>query len=596
MPNRKKSRLGEILIFAGVITEEQLQQALAVQKRSRRRLGEVLVSLQLVTEQDIVEALSKQLRIPTVDLGQVTPSPEALASVPVDIARRHQMLPLAKTQEEITLAMSNPLDVVALDYVRARTGCMVAARVASRSEILRGITHFYMPPEEPESSEESRGGVELDRVRFEDADQDQMDPEALARVSEQGPVVETVNSIIWQAVQARATDIHLEPCKDMVRVRVRVDGVLRELRVIPRALQLAVVSRIKIMAEMDITEKRRPQDGRIPAEFEGRQLDLRVATLPTLYGEAVNIRILDRAGRLIQLDELGYAAEIEQKFRRVIAKSNGIVLVTGPTGSGKTTTLYALLSAMADETRKIVTVEDPIEYELPKVIQSQINPKAGISFAGQLRAILRHDPDIILVGEVRDQETGDMAMRAALTGHLVFSTLHTNDAPSALTRLVDIGIERYIIGACVLAVAAQRLVRRICPRCAEPYEPNEEVLYWTGLLEAARAGQQFMRGTGCSFCANSGYRNRVAVCEFLEVTEAIRAALISGDRRGVLHRFKVAGMKPLREDGIDKVLAGVTTPDELVRAGIVLRGAESEYADEIAAARDRVPAAAAAEA
>jgi len=576
----RKHRLGEILVSAGLINAEQLQQALAVQKRSRRRLGEVLVSMQVVSEQDIVEALSAQLGIPTVDLDDVNPEPEALALVPVDIARRHHILPLAKTQERIVLAMSNPLDVVALDYVRARTGCMVEAQVASRSEILRRITQYYMPPEEPAAHAEPSGTIELDRVRVEELDES-MDHEALTRVSEQGPVMETVNAVIRHAVQARATDIHVEPCKDVVRVRVRVDGVLREVRTIPRALQLAVISRIKIMADMDITEKRRPQDGRIAAEFDGGQLDLRVATLPTLYGEAVNLRILDRAGRMIQLDELGYSAEIEQKFRRVIAKSNGIVLITGPTGSGKTTTLYALLSAMADETRKIVTVEDPIEYELSGVTQSQINPKAGISFAGQLRAILRHDPDVILVGEVRDQETADIAMRAALTGHLVFSTLHTNDAPSALTRLVDVGVERYIIGACVLAVAAQRLVRRVCPRCAEPYQPSEEVLYWTGLRETADAGQEFVRGAGCHFCAHSGYRGRVAVCEFIEVTEAIRAGLISGDRRGSLHRFKAAGMRPLREDGIDKVLAGVTTPDELVRAGIVLRGAESEYAEEM---------------
>jgi type IV pilus assembly protein PilB len=260
----------------------------------------------------------------------------------------------------------------------------------------------------------------------------------------------------------------------------------------------------------------------------------------------------------------------------VIAKSNGVVLITGPTGSGKTTTLYALLSALADETRKVVTVEDPIEYELPGVLQSQINAKAGVTFGMQLRAILRHDPDVILVGEIRDQETADIAMRAALTGHLVFSTLHTNDAPSALTRLVDIGVERYIIGASVLAAAAQRLVRRICPRCTEPYQPSEDVLQWTGLVEAARAGHEFVRGTGCHFCSNSGYRERVAVCEFLEVTDAIRNNLAGGDRRGALGRFKSAGMRDMREDGIDKVLAGVTTPDELVRAGIVFRGSESE--------------------
>lgn len=580
MSPSKRNRLGEILISARLITSEQLQEALAVQKRSRRRLGEVLVSLHLIGEQDIVEALATQLGIPMVDLNEANPEPEALALVPVDIARRHQILPLAKTQERVVLAMSNPLDVVALDYVRARTGCMVEPRVAARSEIVRSITHYYMPPEEPAAHPESGGTVELDRVQVEEIDE-AMDHEALTRVSEQGPVMEIVNSIIRHAVQARATDIHVEPWRDVVRVRVRVDGVLREIRTIPRALQLAVISRIKIMADMDITEKRRPQDGRIAAEFDGRQLDLRVATLPTLYGEAVNLRILDRAGRLIQLDELGYSAEIEQKFRRVIAKSNGIVLITGPTGSGKTTTLYALLSAMADETRKIVTVEDPIEYELPGITQSQINPKAGISFAGQLRAILRHDPDVILVGEIRDHETADIAMRASLTGHLVFSTLHTNDAPSALTRLVEIGVERYIIGACVLAVAAQRLVRRVCPRCAEPYQPSEEVLYWTGLQEAANAGHEFVHGTDCHFCAHTGYRERVAVCEFIEVTEAIRAALISGDRRGSLHRFKAAGMRPLREDGIDKVLAGVTTPDELVRAGIVLRGAESEYDEEM---------------
>jgi type II secretory ATPase GspE/PulE/Tfp pilus assembly ATPase PilB-like protein len=562
-------RLGEILVSTGVITPDQLEHALSVRKRSHKRLGEILVSLGLVSEQDIVEALSSQLGIPSVDLSKARPSPEVLALMPADFARRHCVLPLEKLCDRVVLAMANPLDVLALDYVRARTGFQVEPRVASRSEAMRAISHYYVSSDEALTDAREQG-LDLERLHLDEVSLDSADASAVEKITDQGAVVEVVNTLVLQAINSRATDLHLEPMLSGVRVRLRIDGVMREARTLPRSAQLPMISRIKIMAGMDITERRLPQDGRIKAEFDGRALDLRVATLPTLYGESVNIRILQRSGTLITLDDLGFLPDTQEQFRTALRHSHGIILLTGPTGSGKTTTLYALLRAINDGERKIITVEDPIEYELDGVSQSQINPRAGVTFAAQLRAILRHDPDVILVGEIRDLETAEIAMRAALTGHLVFSTLHTNDAASALTRLVDMGVQPYIVAASMIAAAAQRLARQNCPRCAEPYEPSLEILTWVSLDGEEARDHTFLKGKGCSFCGGLGYRGRLAVCEFLEVTEPMRAAITKA-RGGDPALLRQQGMRTLLDDGLEKVKMGLTTPEELVRAGVVAR-------------------------
>jgi type IV pilus assembly protein PilB len=521
----------------------------------------------LVSEQDIVEALSSQLGIPSVDLNQVHPSPEVLDLVPADFVRRHCVLPLEKLSDRVVVAMGNPLDVIALDYMRARTGLPVEPRVASRNETMRAIAHYYAFSEESEPTIRE-AGLDLEHLHLDEPSVEEADAGTLERLSRQGTVVELVNTLVLEAINSRATDVHLEPAPSGVRARFRIDGVLREARTLPPSVQLSVISRIKIMAGMDITEKRLPQDGRIRAEFEGRALDLRVATLPTLYGESVNIRILQSSGILVTLDDLGFLPDTQKQFRNVLHRSHGIMLITGPTGSGKTTTLYALLRELDDGERKIITVEDPIEYELVDMSQSQINLRAGVTFARQLRSILRHDPDVILVGEIRDLETAEIAMRAALTGHLVFSTLHTNDAPSALARLVDMGVEPYIVAASMIASAAQRLVRRTCPRCPAPYEPSAEVLTWVGLDGEAAPNHVFVKGKGCSFCGGVGYRGRLAVCEFLEITQPMRIA-IGKTRGGDPSALRQEGMRTLLDDGLQKVMMGLTTPEELLRAGIV---------------------------
>jgi len=564
-----RQRLGSVLVAAGVITEEQLEAALAAQRTRRRRLGRVLVELGMATEDQIVAALASQLNVPRVHLADLAPDPQVLAIVPEAQARRHLLLPLRKDAGRLLVAMNNPVDIIAIDYVQARAGCPVEACIATETEILRAIEAAYVEGY-VEWSFSDQIEQALKDYRGPTAFEGAADVAILEAASREGPIVEVVNAMVIEAVRARATDIHIEPGRQDVRIRYRVDGLLRTVKKLPRVVIAATISRVKIMADMDITEKRVPQDGRIVLMVKGQEMNIRVSTMPTQYGEGAVLRILPRSGKAPKLAELGFSPEVQARLEVLLSHPYGILLATGPTGSGKTTTLYAALSYLSSESGKVITVEDPIEYELDGISQTQVNPRIGVTFASQLRTILRQDPDIIFVGEMRDSETAEMALRAALTGHLVLSTLHTNDAPRAITRLIDMGIPPFMVGATVLGVTAQRLVRKVCQGCKQTYTPDAALLDEVGI--GRRAGDRFFRGAGCEKCEKTGYLGRIAVCELMEMTDELRVMLgASHDSTQWVEAAPRFMVKGLRQDGIEKVLTGVTTVEELVRAGIVKR-------------------------
>jgi type IV pilus assembly protein PilB len=569
-------KLGDLMVAAGVITQEQLQEALAVQRVRRRRLGKVLIELGMATEEQIVSGLAAQLTVERVHLSDRAPDPEVLSLVSETVAKRHLILPLSMHAGRLRLAMSNPLDIVAIDYVQARTGRPVEPLIATETEIVRAIEASYSRASVGWSfSENIERAVQEYEGRISpwvDAGQAAVEAEA-----SEAPIIDMVNAIMIQAVRARATDVHIEPGRGDVRVRYRVDGLLRTAKTLPRSVLAAMISRIKIMADMDITEKRVPQDGRIGLLVTGAELNIRVSSMPSQYGEGAVMRILPKGGRAPKLSELGFSPALQARLEMLLSHPYGIILATGPTGSGKTTTLYAALSYLCDETRKIITVEDPIEYELEGISQTQVNPRIGVNFASQLRSILRQDPDVIFVGEIRDAETAEMALRASLTGHLVLSTLHTNDSPRAITRLIDIGTLPFMVGATILGVVAQRLVRRVCDHCKQSYDPDPALLQEVGIQR--KEGDAFLRGAGCEKCEGSGFMGRMAVCELLEMTDELRVILgsstTSTEWAAAAPRFTI---RSLRDDGTDKVAAGLTTVEELVRAGIVMRAWASNHA------------------
>lgn len=543
-----RKRLGDILLEAKVLTPNQLSEALEVQKRSGGRLGEVLVELGYLSEVDLAQKLAEQLGLPFFRLSEVRIEPGAVRILAEQAARRYRALPLGEKNGVLTVALADPLNIFAIDDLSLITGKKIAAAVMTEREIEKGIEQAY-------------------RLKtLEEAAVDRRETAATPQV-EEAPVVQLVNSILDRAIEERATDIHIEPLEDSLRVRYRIDGLLYEVMAPPKSIQAATVSRIKIMAAMDISEHRAPQDGRfqIRRPERGIDVDLRVSTLPTIFGEKVVIRILDRARSNINLEQLGFLPDTIAAYRQAISRPFGMVLVTGPTGSGKTTTLTATLRELNKTTQNIITIEDPVEYQIAGVNQVQVNPKAGVTFASGLRSILRQDPNIIMIGEIRDGETAEIAVRSALTGHLVFSTLHTNDAPGALTRLADMGIEPFLIASSVLGVLAQRLARRLCPRCKEPHElaPDDPE---RKLLPLPPGPVIVYRAVGCNACNGTGYRGQVGIFEWLRVSSEIRdliAATVSAEAvRRLAHG---QGMRSLVEDGVAKVLEGTTTPDEIRR-------------------------------
>jgi len=555
MHTPKRGRLGELLIDAGVITPEQLAEALDKQRDSGELIGQILISMGYASEPAVLEALGKQLGLPVVTLSEHTVDPVALGKVPSEFAMRHQLIPLRSEDHTLTVAMANPLDVHPLDDLRLVTGCEIKPAIASPAEIKRAIEQFYMEKMIQDITEQ-----EADITADEGPD-----IADLQRMATEALVIQLVNLIIHQAVQDRASDIHIEPFERELKVRYRIDGVLREAQSPPKRLHAAIVSRVKILADMNIAERRLPQDGRIQLRVSGRRIDIRVSTIPTLYGESVVMRILDKSRGLLTLEQLGMQTQVLQNFRRLISVPYGIILVTGPTGSGKSTSLYAALSEVFSVEKKIITIEDPVEYQLPGVNQIQVRPNIGLTFASGLRHMVRQDPDIIMVGEIRDAETADIAINAALTGHLVFSTLHTNDAAGAITRLLDMHAEPYLVASTLIGSVAQRLVRRVCQRCKTQVKAKPELVREVGFPDEMK-DHLFTVGRGCDECARTGYSNRIGVFEMLMVDDEVRRMIVERTSATVIKQYAVSkGMKTLIADGRDKILQGITTIDEVLR-------------------------------
>jgi len=542
--------LGQSLVEQGHLSSEGLARALEEQRRTGSSLREVLLRLNLAPEPAILDYYEEQLGIPRMDLSTYVLEPEIVRLLPDRIARQYTVLPLFKIGTTLTIAMADPLDVVALDEVKQATGLEVDVVVSPEAQIREAIERL------------NPVGAGLDQLAREQALR-QVAAEVAARPEEDGPIIRFVNAVVQQAAREGASDLHLEPDESSFRIRLRVDGILREVSVQSKALYAPVVSRVKVMAALDIAERRLPQDGRIRMNVLGRDIDLRVSTFPTIHGENVVLRLLDRSAALIGLAELGLAPGPLAELERMIRKPNGIVLVTGPTGSGKTTTLYACIHRIASVERNIVTLEDPVEYHLPSIRQTQVDPDAGLTFARGLRALLRQDPDIMMVGEIRDPETAEIAVRSALTGHLVLSTLHTNDAAGALPRLVDMGIEPFLLSSAMLGVVAQRLVRRVCEKCRQPITPPEELAH---ALDVDPSQGTFMHGAGCRACSGSGYRGRLGIFEVLEVNEEVQALITQrAPGEDLARAARRAGMKTLREDAVRKASMGQTTLEEVLR-------------------------------
>ncbi|MDR3588882.1 MAG: ATPase, T2SS/T4P/T4SS family [Negativicutes bacterium] len=563
--SKTRLRLGELLVSAGLLTDEQLNKALGTQRKSGERLGKTLVNLGFVSEENILQTLERQLGIERVNLSQYPIDREAALLIPGVLAERHQVLPIAKAGRRLVLAASDPTNFFALDDVRMVTGLDVETVICSESELQRAIANAYGVRDIVERA--------VTKLQAED-----LASSAELQTADDAPIISIVNGLISQAVKDRASDIHIEPLERLVRVRFRVDGVLREIVTFPKATQNAIVSRIKIMSDMDIAEKRMPQDGRIKVQEQGRDIDIRASTLPTVLGEKVVLRILDRAAVVLDISSLGFSGLSLERYKKMYSQSYGMILVTGPTGSGKTTTLYSTLVEINSPEKNIITIEDPVEYMLAGVNQILVNPKAGLTFASGLRSILRQDPNIVMVGEVRDSETADIAIRAALTGHLVLSTLHTNDAIGAISRLIDMGVEPFLVASSVLGVVAQRLVRIICPNCKESYVPlagSPERLFLEASCEecdsvltdeADRTAMVLFRGKGCVRCGGSGYRGRMAITEVMPLTVDMQEAVSQrASGRELLQIAMDTGMKTMRQDGIMKALQGLTTVEEVMR-------------------------------
>jgi type IV pilus assembly protein PilB len=553
LPQQKRKKIGEMLIAEGLLTSEQLDTALEEQRRHGGRIGAILKSLGFVTEEGMIKTLGRQTGIPHQVLSTVIIDSDVVTLVPELMARRHQAIPLHKKGRVLTLAMVDPLNVVALDDIARATGLEIQPVVATEQDVMRAIERQYGMSSTIQEAVKNLEPLETDEPSTAEAE----------RLAEDTPVVRFVTTVIKQAVHEGASDIHIEPDADVLRVRHRVDGILQEVTTAPKGLQGGVLSRVKIMADLDISERRVPQDGRIQMKVGERDIDLRVSTLPTIYGEKVVLRILDKRQGIVKLPELGFAPGTFDIVKRLVARPYGLFLVTGPTGSGKTTTLCAALNTINTMARNIVTIEDPVEYQLKVVNQVQVNTKAGVTFANGLRSILRQDPDVIMIGEIRDRETATIAIQAALTGHLVFSTLHTNDAPSAVARLIDIGVEPYLIASALIGVVAQRLVRKICPTCRKP--ATVPAAAFEGIaLEGGTSSPA--KGEGCSGCRTTGYSGRIGVFELLTMNDAIRDLVINRAPASLLKSAALqGGFVPLRQAGLAKAAAGVTTLEEVYR-------------------------------
>ncbi|MDP8230908.1 MAG: type II secretion system ATPase GspE [Candidatus Gorgyraea atricola] len=568
---KSKDKLGQILLNEKIVTEEQLRKAVEVQRKEGAKLGDVLVNLGLVSEKDIVVALAKQLAIPYASyskgLLKPTEGQDLEKVIPEEYARRHMLLPISKHLDSLTIAFVDPLDLIAIDNLRHMTGCEINPIIATKSDLQRAIDEFY--GREDLLKDAISGSYDLEEFKTEKIkEEDNLSLDDLIARAEEAPVVKLVDLLLMQAIKDRVSDIHIEPFMNKINIRYRIDGVLYEIPPPAKHLISAIVSRVKILANLDIAERRLPQDGAFLVKVENKGIDIRVSTVPAIYGEKVVMRILDKSATPLDLNRLGFEPKALENFKKAIKSPHGLILVTGPTGSGKTTTLYAALNEIKSPRQNISTVEDPVEYKIEGINQVQIKPSIGLTFAAALRAFLRQDPDVIMVGEVRDLETAQICIRASLTGHLVLSTLHTNDAPSAISRLIDIGIEPYLISSSLLVVGAQRLVRKLCPECKEAYEtpPN--------LIRDFKLKQELLyKPKGCAACSHTGYRGRIAIYEVILLNDRLKELVSKGAGLGELKKVvREMGIRSLVDSGIEKVEAGVTSIEEVLSIAMVAGG------------------------
>jgi type IV pilus assembly protein PilB len=553
---RKSKQLGQILIELGFITPEQLETALEEHRKTPKSLGRVLIDLGMIKEADLVRALAEQVGLEFVDLNEFPIDATSTVLLPEALSRRYRAIPIGERDGRLLVAMSDPANVYALDDIRTITGRDVQPVVATANDVEEAIQKFSGM----DSQVEAMASIAAESVDETTAD--------LEEALEDAPIVKLVNAIMTQAVGDRASDVHLEPAEHNVRIRFRVDGVLHEpMPPAPKSIQGGLISRLKVMADLNIAERRVPQDGRISMKVGGRALDLRVATLPTVHGEKVVIRVLDKSNALLRLEDLGFLENAYDRFSDSFRKPYGAILVTGPTGSGKSTTMYSTLNILNEESKNIITVEDPVEYRLAGVNQMQVNPKAGLTFASALRSILRADPDIVLIGEIRDKETATIAIEAALTGHLVLSSLHTNDAPSAISRLVEMDVETFLVASAIDAVVAQRLARKLCERCRVAYQPEQAELEAAGFPEWLWPEiPQLFKAQGCPACSNTGYRGRIGLYEVMQMSEEIERLTVERASADAIRNVAVQqGMMTLRDDGLEKARMGITTLDEVAR-------------------------------
>lgn len=559
-------RLGELLIAAGTITEEELNRGLALQKGTKERLGTVLIKNGIITEDNLIEALQMQLGIEFIDLTKVNIPIEMAQAVPKNIAKQYQVVPVKIVKGELYLAMSDPLNFYAIEEVRKAVRKKVVPMVATLSAVEHAIQVLYGNEGAAKAIEEMKREAATGNEVTVQADSSFVANQLGEESANSAPTIRLVNSIIERAITERASDIHLEPHETELCVRMRIDGMMRDILTVPRNLQGSVISRLKIMSGMDIAERRIPQDGRFNVVIKSKNIDLRISTLPTVYGEKIVARLLDKSSGTLSKEAIGLEGADLEKYEKMIHCRSGVILLVGPTGSGKSTTMYTMIDELNTREVNLVTLEDPVEYNIDGVNQVQINEKTGMTFANGLRAILRQDPDIIAVGEIRDGETAEIAMRAAITGHVVLSTVHTNDAVGTVDRLKDIGVEPYLISSALRGVISQRLVRRICPKCRKPYTPTAEELDTLGLKAADDL--VFYKGEGCPNCFDTGYRGRIAVFEMLPITRKVRTMIADGSSRAQIEeelKSPEAGFVSLRENALRLVKEGITTSSEITR-------------------------------
>lgn len=555
-----KLKLGELLVYAGKISELELESALEIQNKSGKKIGEVLVDEKFITEDDIIEVLEFQLGIPHVNLDKYEINPEVANLIPESIVRRYELIAIDKRDDLLIVAMVDPLNIFALDDVKLYAKCDIQQVISTKDKVLKIIDKFY-------SKEVTKKVLEEFVDTYSPVNTDDIEEQEDLEVTS-APIVKLLNSIIEQAVRDKASDIHIEPYADDLRVRIRIDGDLREIMSLSRNSLSGIITRIKIIGKMNIAEKRIPQDGRVETKINGKEIDMRISTLPTVYGEKTVIRILDRSSFMFSKESLGFSKRNLEIFNKILSQPYGMILVTGPTGSGKTTTLYTILRELNKIEKNIITIEDPVEYKLEGINQVQTNPKAGLTFASGLRSVLRQDPDIVMVGEIRDGDTAEIAVRASITGHLVLSTLHTNDSPSTVARLVDMGIEPYLVSSSVIGIVSQRLVKVLCIKCKQPYEAEYLEKKILGISENEKLILHKPRG--CGSC-NSGYKGRAAVHELLPINEEIRKLIDQGANIDELRNKAIEeGMTTLLQSAASLAIEGVTSYDEVMKVGFTL--------------------------